>query len=86
MEKHKLKTWKPYFEEIFKDNKDFELRKNDRDFKVGDELLLQEWDNETQLYTGREILVYVNYMLEGGQFGLEEGYVIMNIRSYRHRY
>jgi hypothetical protein len=80
--KHKLKTWPEYFEAVFQHKKDFEIRKDDRNFQVRDELLLQEWDNETQLYTGREILVYVDYILPGGQFGLENGFVCMSIKSY----
>lgn len=76
---HELKTWKEFFVMVFCDSKKFELRKNDRDFKLSDELLLKEWDNEKQEYTGRILHRRIDYILKGGQFGLEEGYVIMGI-------
>jgi len=76
---HELKTWKEFFVMVFCGSKNFELRKNDRDFKLCDELLLKEWDNEKQEYTGRILHRRIDYILKGGQFGLEEGYVIMGI-------
>jgi hypothetical protein len=76
---HELKTWPHYFRDILSGHKQFELRKNDRGFQVGDTLWLREWDPEKQQYTGREIYKRVNYMLHPG-LGLEEGYVIMGIQ------
>lgn len=77
---HALKTWPEYFEQVFQGNKTFELRKNDREFKVGDTLALQEWDNYFGAYTGRCIDVDVTYILSGGNFGIEKGYVVMGIK------
>lgn len=44
---HELKTWSPFFEAIANEEKTFEVRRNDRDFQVGDILLLREWDPVT---------------------------------------
>lgn len=77
MKIHNLKTWKKYFVAVFSGLKNFELRFNDRDFKIGDELILEEWDEITELYTGRILHRRIDYILEGGQFGLEKGYVIL---------
>ena len=77
---HELKTWTEYFQRVFTGQKNFELRKDDRHFMVGDTLRLKEWDNEKQEYTGREVFRTVTYILKGGQFGLQEGYVIMGIQ------
>ena len=43
---HRLKTIQPYFDNIASGAKTFEIRKNDRGFEVGDELLLMEWSPE----------------------------------------
>lgn len=76
---HELKTWKEYYNEVFMCHKTFEVRKNDRDFKKGDILTLREWDNDKQEYTGRMLSRRVVYILHGGQFGIEEGFVVMAI-------
>lgn len=79
MKIHKLKTWKEFFAMVLCGSKKFEVRKNDRDFKLLDELLLEEWDNEKQEYTGRMLHRRIDYILKGGQFGIEEGYVVLGI-------
>lgn len=76
---HELKILNEYFEEVFMGRKTFEIRKNDRNFKKGDKLILQEWNPKTGKYTGREMARNVTYALEGGQFGLEKGFVVMSI-------
>ena len=77
---HRLKTWCEYFELVKKGEKNFELRKNDRNFKSNDILILQEYDPNKSEYTGRELTKKVGYILEGGQFGLEEGFVILQLK------
>jgi hypothetical protein len=74
---HELKIWPEYYEKVLWGTKKWELRKNDRNFKVGDFILLQEFNSVK--YTGREIQVEVTYILHGPSFGLEEGYCIMSI-------
>ncbi len=78
---HELKTWPKYYLAIIDGNKNFEVRKADRDFKVGDTLLLQEYDPEKKEYTGEEVYARVTYILQGGNFGIEEGYVVMGIQD-----
>ena len=46
-------------------SKSFEVRINDRDFCVGDYLLLQEYDPETETFTGRALLRQITYILQG---------------------
>ena len=76
---HELKVWIEFFPAIFERDKTFELRKNDRKFKVGDELFLREWNPKKNEYTGNFCYRNVDYILNGGQFGLQEGFVIMSI-------
>jgi hypothetical protein len=93
---HELKTWPEFFKQIRNGQKRFELRLNDRDFRVGDQLLLREWvpENRPDLvppagYTGRELLVRVDYIMDAKDaIGLDPNsdwpiladYVIMSIR------
>jgi len=74
---HDLKTWPEFFERLWSGEKTFELRKNDRGFRVGHTLLLQEWTQRTG-YTGREITATVTYILGG--LGLKDGWVVMAIK------
>lgn len=75
---HELKTWVQYFKDIVYGGKNFELRKNDRGFMVGDTLLLKEWDNVNTKYTNNVISVRVTYILHGGVFGIPDDMCIMS--------
>lgn len=70
---HELKIYPKYFEAILDGKKTFEIRKDDRDFHVGDNVVLKEWDNIK--YSGREIHTIIKYMLDDAFIGLAEGYV-----------
>jgi ASC-1-like (ASCH) protein len=78
---HALKTWPEYFEAIVSGKKNFEVRKADRDFAVGETLLLQCFDPEEKRYTGQEHKVRVTYILHGGNFGIEKGFCVMGIEE-----
>lgn len=77
---HELKTWPEFFEEVFMGRKTFEVRKNDRNFQLHDTLILKEYNNDEQKYTGRQLARTVIYILNGGQFGVEEGYCVISIQ------
>lgn len=51
---HELKIWPEYFLPVAHDLKRAELRVMDRPHEVGDELVLREWNPESETYTGRE--------------------------------
>lgn len=76
---HSLKTIQPHFDKVNARLKTFEVRKNDRNFQVGDILLLKEYDQETETFTDRVVAARAHHILEGGQFGIEPGYVVMSI-------
>lgn len=76
---HHLKTWPRFFERVIQGDKTFEIRRNDRDYQTSDTLILEEWDPETEKYTGRKLSCLVSYILHGGNFGLQAGYVAMSI-------
>jgi hypothetical protein len=91
MKIHELKTDRVVFNPVLSRQKNFEIRYNDRKFKIGDVLHLRETTYTSAEmkkgspleYTGREIVVAVNYILKGPAYGLAKGWVIMAISETR---
>jgi len=57
--------------------KNFEIRKNDRDYKVGDLLNLREYYPNDDAYSGRTVVREVVYMTDYGQ---QDDYIVMGVR------
>lgn len=74
---HTLKILPQYFDAVRKGIKTFEIRENDRDFKVGDKLWLHEWYVANKKYTGRAIKKEICYITDYAQ---KDGYVVLGIR------
>ena len=71
---HEVKLGIEFFEEALSNRKTFELRKNDREYRVGDLLEMKEYSNGAE--TGRTLTKYISYILED-YTGLMEGYCIL---------
>jgi hypothetical protein len=81
---HELKTWEKYFSLIETGNKPFELRKNDRGFIAGHELLLREYNQHTKTFSGRTLRRRITCVLQGNEaetLGLKPGYCIMGLEE-----
>lgn len=77
-----LKTHPEYFKAIESGEKTFDIRKDDRGYKVGQTLLLQEFDPEKQQYTGKELNYIITYILRDvPKFGLKPGFCILSIKE-----
>ncbi|MGX7108888.1 DUF3850 domain-containing protein [Facklamia miroungae] len=74
---HELKIDEIYFEDILSNNKQFEIRYNDRNFKKDDKVILKEI-NSFKKFTGREIEVKIIYLTE---FEQKEGYVVFGFKK-----
>lgn len=85
---HELKTLPTYWDAIQRGEKTFEVRRNDRGFQKGDELRLMRHNgmHSAPLLPPGEYSVYeqhyilrrkITYILAGGQFGIEPGFVVM---------
>jgi hypothetical protein len=82
--RHEIKIAPEYYEAIKSGRKNFELRKNDRDYKVGDILILSEFGGE-QSESKEPLVRIVEYVLKDcEQYGLKEGYCILGFYN-RHR-
>lgn len=75
---HALKIWPKYFGAVLSGAKTYEIRRNDRGFNRGDLVRLEEWDPETQKYTGAVVLKYITYMSDS-DFGVLPGYCVFGI-------
>jgi hypothetical protein len=79
---HELKTVPIPFQAVWDGKKLYEVRVNDRDFKVGDKLYLREWGDD---YTGRTINAVITYITKGGTFGLPPDLCVLGIRVTDYR-
>lgn len=77
---HKLKSWPEYFEATLSGVKTFELRENDRDFQVGDLVILEEYNPETIWYMDRSQMFEITYVLTSGPW-LRPGYCAFGIKK-----
>ena len=73
---HSIKIAPMYYHDIVTGRKTFELRKNDRGYRVGDFLELMEF--KAGKTTGRVTYAIITYMLES-YTGLKDGYCILGI-------
>lgn len=95
---HTLKAWPEHFEAILQGKKTADVRRADRDFRVGDVLDLREWvpsevqgcltadTSEQGSYTGRQLQVRVTHITrsEGATVdALRAGFVVLSIRRPR---
>ena len=86
--RHELKTDPEMFNAVFDGVKTFEIRKDDRNFQVGDILDLnctvytgEEMKSGKPLeYTGEHLTVIVTHILRGPVYGLADGWAILSIR------
>lgn len=76
---HAVKQLTVHFNDVISGKKTFEVRLNDRDYRVGDLVALNEYDPENNKYTGRSCLVYIDYILDDKLYCLP-GYIVMSIK------
>ena len=76
MKTHVLKSWPAFFKGMESGEKTFEIRRNDRDFKVGDRLCIREYFPTTARYSGKELMFKVTYVTD---FMQKEGNVVMGV-------
>lgn len=83
---HQVKSWPELFEATLAGAKKHDMRRaTDRDYRVGDLLVLREFDPGQQCYTGRELRMRITYVtssefpcaLSGG--GLHSDYCILSL-------
>ncbi|MGV8982107.1 DUF3850 domain-containing protein [Clostridium sp.] len=78
---HELKTLRKYFDAVCDGKKTFEVRKDDRNFQVGDTLTLKRYENGE--YQKADCDVTITYILgrnDDEKMFVADGYVILGIK------
>ena len=80
MAEHKIKIKKMYYDAVLSGEKTFEIRKNDRDYKVGDIIhFVPIADNGDMIIPHNPNEYKITYIFHGGEYGLENGYCVFGI-------
>ena len=82
--------WPQYFDAVLLGKKTFEVRKNDRDFSFGDDLILKEFDPTRDYidrvpgplgppkgYTGRELKFQIGFILPISEMGIKDSDLVV---------
>lgn len=85
---HELKSWTMFFEDIMSGARTSDIRfTGDRRFKVGDTMILREWDPVVNRYTGRAIDVTITYIQQNksnpcaiSHQALNDDYAVLSIK------
>ena len=81
MKLHILKIKGEYFSEVLRGKKTFELRKNDRDYQVGDLIHFIDVDG-LEHYGYKELVYKITYILNNvPEYGLDKDYCILGIKK-----
>lgn len=74
---HFLKTNSKHWWDLFNREQTSSIRKNDRNFAIGDEVIFMEYDKNTERASGASMLGTIKHIQEG--FGLKDGHVVLSI-------
>jgi hypothetical protein len=89
---HHLRCWPAYFADVRRGDKPFEIRRADRDFQVGDVVLLEEWDpdmgaaRDAEGYTGQTTEGTITCVVVSGSLpdflrgAVGEGFAVLGVR------
>lgn len=75
-----IKCTPRFFNDIREGRKRFEVRKNDRDYRAGERVLIEEWVEPGE-YSGRKYLAHISYVLKHEDFpdGISPGYCVFGL-------
>jgi hypothetical protein len=79
---HELKLDPEQMTEVMSGAKTHEVRRFDRDFKLGDTLLLREYSRPGNRYTGVAAFMEVTNVTQPGTYGLPSGIGVMSVAMH----
>jgi len=89
---HDLKIWPEQYQKVVNGHLSFQYRENDRNYQMGDVLILNEWNPKKNEFTGRKMCARVKYVFDEMNHGdvpviIMPGYCVMSIDPiYNHNY
>ena len=80
---HRIKLLEKYAADVFDGTKPFEIRKNDRGYKVGDvvSFVVVNAKGDPVKHPINDAFFVISYLLKGPLYGLEEGYVVFALKK-----
>lgn len=79
---HTIKTHAELYHRVKSGEKRFDIRKDDRNYQCGDTVTLEYFDSPAAPPHGNEPLDFrIGFVLRGGQYGLEPGYVAFQLEE-----
>lgn len=81
MKTHVIKCDPAPFEAVQRGLKRHEVRVNDRDYKTGDHVVMEEFDRQTKTYSGRSIEAVIEWLTPGGSYGLPVDLCVFTIHK-----
>lgn len=80
---HHVKSWTEFYAAI-NGGQPFDIRNNDRKYKIGDTIVFKEWDTDKGRFTGNECQREITHLIQGGGtgsiaplHGLARNYVVL---------
>ena len=83
MQLHTLKIKEDYFNAILRGEKTFELRKNDRNYQVGDLIHFIKTDGLEYFGHSRDVYQIIHVLNNVPEYGLDKDYCILSIKELR---
>jgi len=83
---HDIKVWHDEFVKIQEGSKRHEFRKNDRDYKTGQILLLRDFHPVGDKYLGGEIVARIEAISYGPEWGIPDGFCVFTIHVFDNAY
>ncbi len=73
---HQIKIQTKYLDEVLAGRKQFEIRYNDRDYRVGDIVTMTEFDPEKEIKKPRSFIGEIKYLTD---FAQKPGWVVFSL-------
>lgn len=77
-----LKIWPEPFKAILNGRKRYEVRKTDRDFRIGNIIMLREFLPKKEQYSGEFFLGKITYITKAGTWGLPNNLCIFGFEEW----